>query len=144
MPFKSQRTFKMKKDYSKHWKASKQPRKQRKYRARAPLHVKHKFLTANLDKLLRKKYKKRNFPIRKGDTVKIMRGTFKGKTGKIERIDTKRARASIEKIQRTKKDGTKVEVFFNASNLQIKEINLEDKKRIKSIEKKTKKEKEKK
>ena len=134
----------MKKDYSKHWKASKQPRKQRKYRARAPLHVKHKFLTANLDKLLRKKYKKRNFPIRKGDTVKIMRGTFKGKTGKIERIDTKRARASIEKIQRTKKDGTKVEVFFNASNLQIKEINLEDKKRIKSIEKKTKKEKEKK
>jgi large subunit ribosomal protein L24 len=134
----------MKKDYSKTWKQSKQPRKQRKYRARAPLHVKHKFLGATLDKALRKKYQKKSFPVRKGDTVKIMRGAFKGKTGKIERIDAKRARASIEKIQRTKKDGTKVEVFFNASNLQIKELNLEDKERIKSIEKKTKKTKEKK
>ena len=134
----------MKKKFSTKWKASKQPKKQRKYLANAPLHIKKRQLSVNLSKELRKKYKKRNFPIRKGDTVKIMRGTFKGKTGKIERIDTKRARASIEKIQRTKKDGTKVEVFFNASNLQIKEINLEDKKRIKSIEKKTKKEKEKK
>ncbi len=134
----------MKKDYSKSWKASKQPRKQRKYRARAPLHVKHTFLSANLDKLLRKKYKKRSFPLRKGDTVKIMRGTFKGKTGKVERIDVKRTRASIEKIQRTKKDGTKVEVFFNASNLQIKELNLEDKERMNSIERKIKKDKEKK
>ena len=50
----------MKKDYSSKWKASKQPRKQRKLRANAPLHVKHKMMSSNLDKELRKKYEKRN------------------------------------------------------------------------------------
>ncbi len=126
----------MKKQFSKYWKASKQPRKQRKYRAKAPLHIKRKFLSANLSKELRKKYQKRSFPIRKGDSVKIMRGSFKGKTGKINMVDLKRTRVSIEGLQRAKKDGTKVEVFFTPSNLQIKELNLDDKERIKSIERK--------
>jgi large subunit ribosomal protein L24 len=130
----------MKKQFSKHWKASKQPRKQRKYRAKAPLHIKIKFLSANLDKELRKKYTKRSFPLRKGDTVKILRGSFKKKTGKIENVELKRSRVSIEGIQRTKKDGTKVEVFFHPSNLQIKTLNLDDKERMKSIERKIRQE----
>ena len=130
----------MKKTFSKHWIASKQPRKQRKYLAKAPLHIKHKFLAANLSKELRKKYQRRSFPLRKGDIVKIMRGSFKKKTGKIENIDAKRTKVSIEKIQRTKKDGTKVNVFFHPSKLQIIGLNLDDKERIKSIERKIRKE----
>lgn len=130
----------MKRQFSTSWKASRQPRKQKKYKAKAPLHIKNKFLSANLAKDLRKKYQKRSFPLRKGDTIKIMRGNFKGKTGKIERVNVKRIKVSIEKIQKSKKDGTKVEVFFNPSNLQIKELNLDDKERIKSLEKKIKKE----
>ena len=57
----------MKKQFSTQWNASKQPRKQRKYLANAPLHKRHKFMSANLIKELRKKYGKRNFPVRKGD-----------------------------------------------------------------------------
>ncbi len=129
----------MKKNFSKHWKESKQTRKQRKYRARAPLHIKHKFVSANLSKELRKKYNRRSFPIKKGDSVIITRGSFKGKSGKIEKVNVKRAKVSIEKIQRSKKDGTKVAVKFHPSNLQIKELNLEDKKRIEAIERKIKK-----
>jgi len=129
----------MKKTFSKHWKASKQPRKQRKYKARAPLHIKHAFLSANLSKELRKKYQRRSFPLRKGDTIKIMRGSFKGKVGKVENVDSKRTRASIEKIQKAKKDGTKVNIFFHPSKLQIQELDLEDKERINSIERKIKK-----
>jgi len=124
----------MKQKFSKHWKASKQPRKQRKYKANAPLHVRHKMISANLNKELRKKYGKRSFPLRKGDNVKIMRGEFKKKTGKIASVDLKRLRISIEGIQKSKKDGTKMNVWFNPSNLQIKELNLDDKKRIASLE----------
>ncbi len=62
----------MKKKFSDKWKASKLPRKQRKYLANAPLHIKRKFLSANLSKELRKKHGKRSIPIRKGDTVRIM------------------------------------------------------------------------
>ncbi len=130
----------MKKKFSTHWKASKQPRKQRKYKAQAPSHLQHKFISANLSKELRKKYHRKSFSLRKGDTIRIMRGSFKGKSGKIEKVDVKKARASVEKIQKTKKDGTKVEVFFHTSNLQIKELDLEDKERINALERNIKKE----
>lgn len=97
-------------------------------------------MSANLSKELRKKYSRRSFPLRKDDVVKIMKGSFKGKSGKIASIDLKRIRVAIEGIQRSKKDGTKVNVFFAPSNLQIQSLNLEDKERIKSIERKIEKE----
>jgi len=128
----------MKKKFSTKWVGSRQPRKQRKYRANAPLHIKHKMISVNLSKELRKKYGKRNFPLRKGDNVKIMIGEFKKRSGKIELIDVKRLRVAIEGIYRTKKDGTKVNVYFSPSNLQIKELDLEDKKRRESLERTTK------
>ncbi|MEK6835464.1 MAG: 50S ribosomal protein L24, partial [Nanoarchaeota archaeon] len=64
----------MKKLFSKHWKASKQPRKQRKYLYNAPLHLKRKMLSCLLSKELRKKLGKRNLPERKDDVILIMRG----------------------------------------------------------------------
>lgn len=130
----------MKQQFSTSWISSKQPRKQRKFRVNAPLHVKHKFLSANLSKPLRQKHGKRNLPVRKGDEVLVMRGTFKKKKAKVIEVDLKKLKISLEGIQRTKKDGTKVSVFFNPSSLQIQELNLEDKKRIRSTEiKKTEK-----
>ncbi len=128
----------MKKHFSKHWKASRQPRKQVKYRANAPLHIKHKFMSANLDKELRKKYGKRSFPLRKGDSVKILRGEFKKKTGKVGAVDLKKLRIAIEGLQKTKKDGSKINVWFDPSKLQIKELNLDDKKRLNALGRKQK------
>ena len=134
----------MKKEFSKSWKSSKQPRKQRKYLAKAPLHIKRKLLNANLSKELRKKYKIRSFIIRKGDIVKIKRGKLKNKEGKVLEVDSKKSRIIIEKMQIKKQDGSKANIKFHASNLQIIELNLEDKKRLNAIEKKLKKQEEKK
>lgn len=117
------------------------PRKQRKFRANAPLHIKHKFLSVNLSKELRKKYKKRNFPIKKGDMVKIFNGEYKKKTGKISEVNTKKSKVIIDGIFKSKKDGTKVKIYFHPSNLQIQELNLEDKKRIIAIERNPEKKK---
>ena len=121
----------MKKIFSKHWKSSKQPRKQRKYLAKAPLHIKRKQLSANLSKELRKKYERRNLELKKGDKVKIMKGKYKGKSGKINEIKTKRLKIYIDGIQIKKLDGSKTNVPIKASNLQILELNIEDKKRLK-------------
>lgn len=128
--------LKMKKEFSKKWNASIQPRKQRKYLANAPIHIRHKLMSANLSKELRKKYKKRNFPLKKSDKIKIMRGEFKNKTGNVDIVDPKNFRVLISGIYRTKKDGTKVNVYFHPSNLQILELELNDKKRIEAISKK--------
>ncbi|MAG02434.1 50S ribosomal protein L24 [Candidatus Pacearchaeota archaeon] len=126
----------MKQKFSVSWKGSKQPRKQRKYRASAPLHIRRKMMSVNLAKELRKKYGKRNFPVRKGDGVKVMTGEFKGKNGKIESVDYTRLRVMIEGIYRNKKDGTKTSVYFSPSNLQIKDLILEDKNRKRALERK--------
>jgi large subunit ribosomal protein L24 len=131
----------MKKQFSTKWKGSKQPRKQRKYTAKAPLHIKRKLLGVNLSKELRKKYSRRNIPVRKGDTVKILRGKFKKKNGKIISVDTKNSKLKIEGIMIKKQDGSKVNVRIHPSNLQIIELNIEDKKRIKNMKEEKKQEK---
>ena len=123
----------MKKKFTKSWKSSTQPRKQRKYRYNAPLHVKNKFMSSHLSKELKTKYKKRNITVRKGDSVKILRGQFKGKTGKIDRVDLKKTKTYITGIELTKKDGTKAFYPIHPSNLIITELNLDDKKRLKRI-----------
>ena len=64
----------MKTDWNKNWKSSKQPRKQRKYRHNAPLHIRNKMMAAPLSKELKTKYKKRNITVRVGDKVKILKG----------------------------------------------------------------------
>lgn len=127
----------MKKKFSKKWIGSRQPRKQRKFRHNAPLHIRKKMMSVNFSKELRKKYEKRNFPIIKGDNVRIMRGEFKNKTGKVEKVNSKKMKLMIEGIYRTKKDGTKITVKFDPSNLQIKELELNDKKRKIALERKS-------
>ena len=121
----------MKLKFSTAWKSSRQTRKQRKYRANAPLHLKHEFLSAHLSKELRKKHNTKNIPLRKGDKVKIMRGKFKKKEGKIVRVILKKSKVEVEGIQAKKRDGSNVNVKLEPSNLMIVELNNEDKKRMK-------------
>jgi len=126
----------MKRKFSKSWKSSKQPRKQRKYRHNAPLHIKQNFMKSHLSKELRTKYKKRSAILRKGDNVKIIRGQFKGKTGKVDLKSIKKGFVYVNGIEVIKKDGSKVNYPLNPSNMIITELNLDDKKRIESIERK--------
>jgi large subunit ribosomal protein L24 len=128
----------MKKEFSTKWKASKRKAKQRKYAFKAPLHLKKKLLSSNLSKELREKYQKRNLEIRKEDKVRIMRGKFKGKIGKIIEVKVKSLKVYVEGIQKKKQDGSKVNLPLKASNLQIIEVNDSDKKRFKKVKKEAK------
>jgi large subunit ribosomal protein L24 len=127
----------MKKTYSAKWNSSKQVRKQRKFRMNAPLHTKHKLMSANLSETLREKHSVRSLPVRKDDEVRVMRGKYRGKSGKIKNVDLKKTRVTIDKLQGTKKDGTKVDVYFHPSNLQITTLNMEDKIRLTNNAKET-------
>ena len=117
---------------------SKKPRKQRKFLYKAPLHLRRKMLSAHLSKELREKYKRRSLPVRKGDEVEIMRGEFKGKRGKIARVDLKNYKVYIEGITRKKTTGELVQVPIHPSNLKLISLNLEDEKRKKILERKVK------
>jgi large subunit ribosomal protein L24 len=128
----------MKTKWSKHWKSSKQRRKQRKYITNAPLHIRKKLFSTNLSKNLRKKYNFRNVPLIKGDQVKVMRGQFKKHIGKVESKDYKKIKIYIEGINAVKKDGTKKFIPIHPSNVMITELNLDDKKRKNIFERKRK------
>jgi large subunit ribosomal protein L24 len=121
----------MKQEFSTKWKSSKQVRKQRKYLHNLPLHLKNKIMSAHLSKELREKYGKRSLPLRKADEVKVMRGKFEGKQGKVTQVQMQKTRVAVEGIQRSKTDGTKVNVWFHPSSLMIKSIGNDDKKRFK-------------
>lgn len=123
----------MKQKFNTTWKSSKQPRKQRKYIANAPLHILRKTLVSNLSKELRKKHGTRNIPVKKGDKVKVLRGKFKGKKGAINEVDYKKRKVKIDGVQIKKQDGSNVNAPINPSNIQITELNLEDQKRSKKI-----------
>jgi len=120
-----------------------QPRKQRRFLYTAPLHLRRKLVAGHLSKELMQRYKVRSFPLRKGDEVEIMRGRHKKKRGKITRIDYKNYQVFIEGITRKRTAGTEVQIPFHASNLRIVTLDLSDKKRVKSFERKTKKEEKK-
>jgi len=112
---------------------SSKPSKQRLFQREAPLHIKRKMLSSTLSKELRKELGKRSFPLRTQDTVKIMRGKFKGKTGKVVEVNYEKGTVYIEKITRKKSDGTEVFVPIHASNLMIVDLYREDKRRFKRI-----------
>ena len=126
----------MKKEFVKSWIRSKQPRKQRKYRFNAPKHILHKFLGAKLSKELRQKYTKKTIPLRNGDTVKIVRGQFKGRTGKIDGINMKESKVFVTGVEMIKKEGTKIRQSIHASNMIITGLNLDDKRRVEKLQKK--------
>jgi len=132
----------MKKKFTTSWKKSTQVKKQRKYRRNAPLHIKQKFMHVHLSPELRKKHHTRSTQLRTGDKVKVLRGTFKKKEGKVERINLKKERVFITGIEKIKKEGTKLLISFRPSNLMITLLDLENKKRKQKLEPKEEKKKE--
>jgi len=119
----------MKKKFSARWVSSKQPRKQRKFIHNAPLHVRRRFLSANIAPTLRERFGRRSIPVRKGDEVKIMRGDMRGKTGVVEKVDMSSGRVYLEGIKNTKVDGSSVPRPLVPSNLMIIRMKAEDKMR---------------
>ena len=51
-------------------------------------------------------------------------------------VNVKKMRVAIEGVQGKKKDGAKVNLFFEPSNLMINELNLDDKRRLESLTRK--------
>jgi len=131
----------MKSKFSRSWITSKQPRKQRKYRYNAPLHIRGKFLSCHLSPDLRKKYGFRSFRVRVGDKVRVMRGQHKKSEEKVIEVNMKTLKIYIDKKQITRTDGNVARIPFRPSNLMIIDLDLSDKIRKAKIESKISKDK---
>ncbi len=103
-------------------------RKQRKSRANAPLHKKRRMVVAHLDVPLMKEYNVRSLTVRKGDTVKVIRGSedFKSGEAKVASVDMKNMKIIIENITVPKADGTQKPKPIDPSDVVITKLDLSD------------------
>jgi len=113
------------------------PGKQRKKLFNAPAHIRHKHMAAPLSTELANSKGAKTLPVRRGDTVRIMRGDNKGFEGKISRVDLKAYRIYLEGLTREKVDGTNIFLAVHPSKVQIRNLNLDDKWRKNILERKT-------
>jgi large subunit ribosomal protein L24 len=112
------------------------PTKQRKRLYQAPLNERYRRFSASLSSKLKESHGTGSVPVRKGDTVMIMRGDRKGSEGKVTQIDRKKYRIFVEGMNREKVDGTSIPVPIHPSKVMITRLNLDDKWRKKILERK--------
>jgi large subunit ribosomal protein L24 len=115
-------------------KKSHKPRKVRKKWYNEPLHRRRKQIAAHLAEDLLLKYNVRAVPVKKGDTVKVLRGAFKGHVGKVASVDTKSRKVTVDKATIAKADGTQIAQPIDPSNLLITKLDLSDPWRKRKLE----------
>jgi large subunit ribosomal protein L24 len=103
-------------------------------------HQRDRMVGAVLEDSLRKQYGRKNIRVIKGDSVRVMRGEYKGVEGKVEKVDTEHATFRIEGIQREKIRGGQVKVPIHSSNVMVISLNLDDDYRSRKLQGVTKSE----
>lgn len=93
--------------------------------------------SAMLSKELVNEYKVRSMQVRKGDTVQILRGDFKGVEGEVTKVDSREAVINVEGATREKSDGTVVFASIHPSKVAIKKLSLDDPRRKDVLERRT-------
>ncbi|KAF3671423.1 60S ribosomal protein L26 [Capsicum annuum] len=112
-------------------------RKSRKAHFTAPSSVRRVLMSAPLSSELRTKHNVRSMPVRKDDEVQVVRGTYKGREGKVVQVYRKKWVIHIERITREKVNGSTVNVGIHPSKVVISKLRL-DKDRKSLIDRKAK------
>ena len=97
-----------------------------------------KQVSTSISKDLRKKYSRRSIRIMVNDTVKVIRGEYKGLAGKVAKISIASNSVAIEGNKKEKLKGEKIDVYIHSTNMIITSLNTDDKWRLKILEKKPK------
>merc|ERR1712202_6451 len=100
-------------------------RKSRKAHFTAPSSVRRKIMSAHLDKTLSNKYHVKSMPIRKDDEVIVVRGSHRGREGKVIQVYRKKYVIHIERVTREKSNGSTVNVGIHPSNVTITKLKLD-------------------
>src|SRR5919109_3427303 len=103
-----------------------------------PKHQRDKMVGAALDETLRNQYGRKNIRVVKGDSVRVIRGEYKGVEGKVEKVNTENSTFHIEGIQGEKIRGGQVKVPIHSSNVMVIALNLDDSYRSNMLQGRTK------
>jgi large subunit ribosomal protein L24 len=93
-----------------------------------------KQVSSPLSKDLKKKFSKKSVRVVEGDSVKIVRGEFKGVDGKISKISIQKSSIAVEGVKKEKTKGEKFDVYVHSSNVIVTGLSSDDKWRISKLE----------
>jgi large subunit ribosomal protein L24 len=116
---------------------STKPKVQRKMNASLDRRV--RMMRAPLSKDLSTQYGFKTAPLRKGDTVLVSRGDYKGHEGKVGSLIIPKMRITVEGVNIKKMDGTNKLVQISPSKVTITKLDLSDNRRKQLFESKSKK-----
>mmetsp|Transcript_7236 Transcript_7236/g.14340 ORF Transcript_7236/g.14340 Transcript_7236/m.14340 type:complete len:139 (-) Transcript_7236:106-522(-) len=82
-------------------------------------------MSGALSKELFMRHHVRSLPLRKDDEVRVLRGKFKGKEGKVVQCYRKKYVVHVERCTTDKNNGQTVHVGIDASNCEITKIKMD-------------------
>ncbi len=102
------------------------PRKQRKALYTAHHALRRRRLSISLSRELRSKYSRRRLPVKKGDTVRVMSGSFVGREERVTKVDYRGYKLVLDNIVVKKADGKMKKLPISPHHLMITKLDLAD------------------
>ncbi len=105
---------------------SRLPRKQRKAAFSAHNFARRRMVSVPLSKELRTRYGRRQMPVRKGDTVRVLSGSYEGQEERVAKIDMRTRTLTLDNVTLKKADQKLKPLPVRPNHLLITKLNLSD------------------
>ncbi len=105
---------------------STQPRRQRLARFNADLFERRRRMAVPLSRELRRRYGRRSLPVRKGDTVRILSGSYKGREERVAKIDRQWYSVTLDNVTTKTGDQKLKPLPIQLTHLVLTRLNLSD------------------
>ncbi len=102
------------------------PRKQRKALYTAHQTARRRHLALSLSRELRSRYGRRRITVKKGDTVRVMSGSFVGREERVTKVDYRDYSLVLDNITVKKADGKMKKLPISPHHLMITKLDLAD------------------
>jgi large subunit ribosomal protein L24 len=102
------------------------PRRQRKSVYDATTFERRILMTVPLSRELRRRFHKRSIPIRKGDTVRVMSGSFVGREERVAKIDRRGYSVTLDNVTLKSGEAKLKPLPIRTSHLVLTKLNLAD------------------
>jgi large subunit ribosomal protein L24 len=102
------------------------PRQQRKAQYNADLFERHRRMGVALSKELRRRYGRRSLPVRKGDTVRVLSGSYVGREERVAKVNLQKYSVTLDNVTGKTADAKLKPLPIRTSHLVLTKLNLAD------------------
>ncbi len=102
------------------------PRRQRRALYNASTTERRRRMTVPLSRELRRRFKRRNVPIRKGDTVRVLSGSFKGREERVAKVSRRAYSVTLDNVTLKTAEEKLKPLALRPAHLVVTRLNLAD------------------